>query len=71
MHIEYYENTEEVRSNLKAQIRHQTLIKEKYTTKVERCKTELVEAHRTLSHTTAVLKMMEEDLAELEATKED
>lgn len=71
MHIEYYENTKEVRDNLKLQVENQEHIKEKYTTKVKRCKVELVEAHRSLSHVTAVLKMMEEDLAELEATKED
>ena len=71
MHIKYGENTEEVRATLRRNIEKQKFLKNKYKEQAEGLKKGLVRTHNTLSHVTAVLKMMEEDLAELEATKED
>lgn len=70
-HIRYEENTKEVRSKLKWNIEKQKHLQHIYTKKAAEFEKSMKECSDTLDHINRVLLIMEDDLAELEATKED
>jgi len=71
MHVEYMDNTEEARNGLKAMIQKHKGYAENRKNKIQELEEALSENRMLLDSLEGALKMMEEDLAELEATKED